>query len=175
MAEVVHSVADFPNTALLAYGLSSSRRAPDTPHPCFTYRCYSICQKGAAQEGMTIRDYIWRGHDPTSVAVMTKGGTAMAVLAIAAASLVVFKMTGNAIYDPIGLLLETYLECAPSSFSCGFVFEVVYSKLSKHVVGEEVVTALGSEVIRLEKQIRDLVPGIQHVDIEAQNPKDQSL
>ena len=29
-------------------------------------------KKGAAQEGMTIRDYIWRGHDPTSVAVMTE-------------------------------------------------------------------------------------------------------
>ncbi|XP_048634933.1 metal tolerance protein C4-like [Brassica napus] len=41
--------------------------------------------------------------------------------------------------------------------------------------GEEVVTALGSEVIRLEKQIRELVPGIQHVDIEAHNPMDQSL
>ena len=43
------------------------------------------------------------------------------------------------------------------------------------VAGEEVVTALGSEVIRLEKQIRELVPGIQHVDIEAHNPMDQSL
>ncbi|CAH8337257.1 unnamed protein product [Eruca vesicaria subsp. sativa] len=161
---------------------------------------------------------------------MTEGGTAVAVLAIAATSLVAVKMTGNVIYVPIGLLLETYLEwyvailliqrirhaligramddqdmrkilhflmndsvvyalndcksevidpesfrfkaeiggvsstvskdCAPSSFSCGFFFEVVYSKLSKHVVGEEVVTALGSEVIRLEKQIRELVPGI---------------
>jgi zinc transporter 9 len=33
MAEVVHSVADFANQALLAYGLSSSRRAPDALHP----------------------------------------------------------------------------------------------------------------------------------------------
>ena len=43
------------------------------------------------------------------------------------------------------------------------------------VAGEEVVTALGSEVDRLEKEIQELVPGIQHVDIEAHNPMDQSL
>lgn len=38
--------------------------------------------------------------------------------------------------------------------------------------GEEVVTALGTEVDRLEKEIQDLVPGIRHVDIEAHNPVD---
>lgn len=38
--------------------------------------------------------------------------------------------------------------------------------------GEEVVTALGSEVDRLEKEIQELVPGIRHVDIEAHNPID---
>ncbi|KAL2495983.1 Uncharacterized protein Fot_39740 [Forsythia ovata] len=27
-------------------------------------------RKGAATEGMKVRDYVWRGHDPTSVAVM---------------------------------------------------------------------------------------------------------
>lgn len=36
--------------------------------------------------------------------------------------------------------------------------------------GEEVVVALGSEVDRLENEIQQLVPGIQHVDIEAHNP-----
>ncbi|KAL6134874.1 hypothetical protein ACLB2K_067102 [Fragaria x ananassa] len=36
--------------------------------------------------------------------------------------------------------------------------------------GEEVVTALGSEVNRLDKEIQELVPGIRHVDIEAHNP-----
>lgn len=36
--------------------------------------------------------------------------------------------------------------------------------------GEEVVTALGSEVDRLEMEIQELVPGIRHVDIEAHNP-----
>lgn len=29
-------------------------------------------RKGAAAEGMKVRDYVWRGHDPTSVAVMTE-------------------------------------------------------------------------------------------------------
>lgn len=29
-------------------------------------------KRGAAAEGMTVRDYVWRGHDPTSVAVMTE-------------------------------------------------------------------------------------------------------
>ncbi|GAA0184491.1 hypothetical protein LIER_31779 [Lithospermum erythrorhizon] len=38
------------------------------------------------------------------------------------------------------------------------------------IYGEEVVTALGSEVDRLEKEIQDIVPGIRHVDIEAHNP-----
>ncbi|CAN1139584.1 Metal tolerance protein C4 [Linum perenne] len=33
LAEVVHSIADFANQALLAYGLRSSRRAPDALHP----------------------------------------------------------------------------------------------------------------------------------------------
>lgn len=37
-------------------------------------------------------------------------------------------------------------------------------------IGEEVVTALGSEVDRLEKEIQEIVPGIRHVDIEAHNP-----
>lgn len=42
------------------------------------------------------------------------------------------------------------------------------------LAGEEVVTALGSEVDRLEKEIQEIVPGIRHVDIEAHNPIDQS-
>lgn len=42
--------------------------------------------------------------------------------------------------------------------------------LSFFLAGEEVVTALGSEVDRLEKEIQEIVPGIRHVDIEAHNP-----
>ncbi|MFS7991710.1 putative xylose isomerase-like superfamily, Zinc transporter 9 [Helianthus anomalus] len=38
------------------------------------------------------------------------------------------------------------------------------------IYGEEVVTALGSEVDRIEKEILETIPGIRHVDIEAHNP-----
>ncbi|RDX88044.1 Metal tolerance protein C4, partial [Mucuna pruriens] len=62
-------------------------------------------KKGAAAEGMKLRDYIWRGHDPTSVAVMTEDGAAVTGLAIAGASLVAVNVTGNAIYDPIGSIV----------------------------------------------------------------------
>ncbi|KAF6162708.1 hypothetical protein GIB67_022367, partial [Kingdonia uniflora] len=193
LAEVIHSVADFANQALLAYGLSSSRRAPDALHPMdlicsmensslksleklplvvylmmilysygyskerFVWSLISavgiFClgsgativhgfqnlwiaqpptnikyaalviggsfiiegaslvvaihavRKGAAAEGMKIRDYVWRGHDPTSVAVMTEDGAAVTGLAIAAASLVAVNQTGNPIYDPIGSII----------------------------------------------------------------------
>ncbi|KAJ1257344.1 hypothetical protein BS78_K092600 [Paspalum vaginatum] len=163
LAELVHSIADFANQALLAYGLSSSRRAPDALHPYgyskerFVWSLISavgiFClgsgativhgvqnlwnsqlpenihwaalviggsfliegasllvaikavRKGAEAEGMSIWDYIWRGHDPTSVAVMTEDGAAVTGLAIAAASLVAVQMTGNAMYDPVGSII----------------------------------------------------------------------
>ncbi|MBA0747919.1 hypothetical protein Gogos_004783 [Gossypium gossypioides] len=163
LAEMVHSLADFANQALLAYGLSSSRRAPDALHPYgyskerFVWSLISavgiFClgsgativhgvqnlwiahppdnieyaalviggsfiiegaslvvaiqavKKGAATEGMKVKDYVWRGHDPTSVAVMTEDGAAVTGLAIAAASLVAVKTTGNAMYDPIGSII----------------------------------------------------------------------
>lgn len=76
------------------------------------------------------------------------------------------------------ILCQTTVCNAPSSSTCGynFMFQAWNKIWVRHdVAGEEVVTALGSEVIRLEKQIRELVPGIQHVDIEAHNPMDQSL
>lgn len=307
LAEVVHSVADFANQALLAYGLSSSRRAPDALHPYgyskerFVWSLISavgiFClgsgativhgvqslgvtevpeniqyaalviggsfiiegaslvvaiqavKKGAASEGMKVRDYIWRGHDPTAVAVMTEDGAAVTGLAIAAASLVAVKITGNAIYDPIGSIIvgnllgmvaifliqrnrhaligramddqdmrkvlcflendpvvDSIYDCKSEVIGPGFFrFKaeidfngalVVQNYLSKtgreewsnqfreatkeknddellkimSNYGEEVVTALGSEVDRLEKEIQELVPGIRHVDIEAHNP-----
>jgi len=163
LAELVHSVTDFANQALLAYGLSSSRRAPDALHPYgyskerFVWSLISavgiFClgsgativhgvqnlwssqppenihwaalviggsfliegasllvaikavRKGAEAEGMSIWDYIWRGHDPTSVAVMTEDGAAVTGLAIAAASLVAVQTTGNPMYDPIGSII----------------------------------------------------------------------
>ncbi|XP_078165736.1 cation efflux family protein [Carex rostrata] len=163
LAELVHSAADFANQALLAYGLSSSRRAPDAMHPygyskerfvwslisavgifCLgsgativhgvqnLWDCHqpeniqyaalviggsfiiegasllvaiNAVKKGAAAEGLKVWDYIWRGHDPTSVAVMTEDGAACTGLAIAAASLVAVQVTGNPIYDPIGSIV----------------------------------------------------------------------
>ncbi|KAL5215154.1 hypothetical protein ABZP36_004306 [Zizania latifolia] len=163
LAELVHSVTDFANQALLAYGLRSSRRAPDAIHPYgyskerFVWSLISavgiFClgsgativhgvqnlwnsqppenihyaalviggsfliegasllvaikavKKGAEAEEMNIWDYIWRGHDPTSVAVMTEDGAAVTGLAIAAASLVAVQTTGNAMYDPIGSII----------------------------------------------------------------------
>ncbi|KAK6118711.1 hypothetical protein DH2020_047516 [Rehmannia glutinosa] len=307
LAEVVHSVADFANQALLAYGLSSSRRAPDALHPYgyskerFVWSLISavgiFClgsgativhgvqnlwtaqapehieyaalviggsfiiegaslvvaihavRKGAAAEGMTVRDYVWRGHDPTSVAVMTEDGAAVTGLAIAAASLVAVNYTGNAIYDPIGSIVvgnllgmvaifliqrnrhaligraiddhdmervlhflkndpvvDAVYDCKSEVIGPGFFrfkaeidfngVVLVQNYLSRtgreewakqfreaakekddsvllkimSNYGEEVVTALGSEVDRLEKEIQEIVPGIRHVDIEAHNP-----
>ncbi|KAE9616339.1 hypothetical protein Lal_00017453 [Lupinus albus] len=312
LAEVVHSVADFANQALLAYGLSSSRRAPDALHPygyskerfvwslisavgifCLGsgatvvngfqnlwtaqapdnihYAALVICgsfviegasllvaiqavKKGAAAEGMKLRDYIWRGHDPTSVAVMTEDGAAVTGLLIAGASLVAVNITGNAIYDPIGSIVvgnllgmvaifliqrnrhaligramddndmekvlqflkndpvvDALYDCKSEVIGPGFFrfkaeidfngVMVVQNYLKRtgceewasqfreaakqgddaalmkimSNYGEEVVTALGSEVDRLETEIQNLVPGIRHVDIEAHNPIDATL
>ncbi|XP_077236803.1 metal tolerance protein C4-like [Tasmannia lanceolata] len=311
LAEVVHSVADFANQALLAYGLSSSRRAPDALHPYgyskerFVWSLISavgiFClgsgativhgfqnlwssqppanihyaalviggsffiegaslvvainavKKGATAEGMTVRDYVWRGHDPTSVAVMTEDGAAVTGLVIAAASLVAVNRTGNAIYDPIGSIIvgnllgmvaifliqrnrhaligraiddhdmervlrflksdpvvDALYDCKSEVIGPGFFrfkAEIAFNgvvvvqnylertgreewakqfrEAAKHkgdsallkamsCYGEEVVTALGSEVDRLEKEIQLIVPGIRHVDIEAHNPKGPS-
>ncbi|KAL6585276.1 Metal tolerance protein C4 [Orobanche minor] len=307
LAEVVHSVADFANQALLAYGLSSSRRAPDALHPYgyskerFVWSLISavgiFClgagativhgvqnlwtaqlpghiqyaalvlggsfilegaslivaihavRKGAAAEGMKVSDYVWRGHDPTAVAVMTEDGAAVTGLAIAGASLVAVNTTGNAIYDPIGSIIvgnllgmvaifliqrnrhaligraidhhdmervlhflkndpvvDAVYDCKSEVIGPGFFrfkaeidFNGVvlvqnylkrtgreewakqFQEASKEKddsallrvmsnYGEEVVTALGSEVDRLEKEIQEIVPGIRHVDIEAHNP-----
>ncbi|CAN4098061.1 unnamed protein product [Withania somnifera] len=307
LAEVVHSIADFANQALLAYGLSRSRRAPDAIHPygyskerfvwslisavgIFCLGCgativhgvqnlwisqqpanigyaalviggsfiiesislvvaIQAVKKGAAAEGMTVRDYIWRGHDPTAVAVMTEDGAAVTGLAIAAASLVAVNATGNPIYDPIGSIIvgnllgmvaifliqrnrhaligraiddndmdrvlqflkndpvvDSIYDCKSEVIGPGFFrfkaeidfngVVLVQNYLERagreewaeqfreasvqkddaallklmSVYGEEVVTALGSEVDRLEKEIQEIVPGIRHVDIEAHNP-----
>ncbi|KAB2025297.1 hypothetical protein ERO13_D06G120700v2 [Gossypium hirsutum] len=309
LAEMVHSLADFANQALLAYGLSSSKRAPDALHPYgyskerFVWSLISavgiFClgsgativhgvqnlwiahppdnieyaalviggsfiiegaslvvaiqavKKGAATEGMKVKDYVWRGHDPTSVAVMTEDGAAVTGLAIAAASLVAVKTTGNAMYDPIGSIIvgnllgmvaifliqrnrhaligraidehdmqkvlhflkndpvvDALYDCKSEVIGPGFFrfkaeidfngVVVVQNYLNRtgreewarqfresakekddsallkimSNYGEEVVTALGSEVDRLEKEIQELVPGIRHVDIEAHNPID---
>ncbi|XP_074268070.1 metal tolerance protein C4-like [Silene latifolia] len=307
LAEAIHSIADFANQALLAYGLSSSRRGPDAIHPYgyskerFVWSLISavgiFCigsgativhgfqhlwtsqppehikyaalviggsffiegaslfvaidavRKGAAAEGMKLKDYIWRGHDPTAVAVMTEDGAAVTGLAIAGASLLAVHLTGNPIYDPIGSIVvgnllgmvaifliqrnrhaligraiddqdmqkvmeflkndpvvDSLYDCKSEVIGPGFFrfkaeidFNGVvlvqnyinragrgeWAKQFKDAAkgdddeelmrvmsnyGEEVVTALGSEVDRLEREIQTLVPGIRHVDIEAHNP-----
>ncbi|KAI3867093.1 hypothetical protein MKX03_028244 [Papaver bracteatum] len=308
LAEMIHSIADFANQALLAYGLWSSKRAPDAIHPYgyskerFVWSLISavgiFClgagativhgfqnlwttqppgnikyaalviagsfiiegaslvvavhavRKGAAAEGMKMRDYVWRGHDPTAVAVMTEDGAAVAGLLVAAASLVAVNRTGNPIYDPIGSIVvgnllgmvaifliqrnrhaligraiddydmqrvlhflkndpvvDALYDCKSEVIGPGFFrfkaeidfngVVVVQNYLERtgrgewakqfrdagkdfddatllrtmSNYGEEVVTALGSEVDRLEKEIQKLVPGIRHVDIEAHNPE----
>ncbi|GJN27910.1 hypothetical protein PR202_gb15974 [Eleusine coracana subsp. coracana] len=275
---MVHSVADFANQALLAYGLRSSRRAPDAIHPYgyskerFVWSLISavgiFClgsgasllvaikavKKGAEAEGMSIRDYIWRGHDPTSVAVMTEDGAAVIGLVIAGASLVAVQMTGNAIYDSVGSIIvgnllgmvaifliqrnrdaligraiddhdmqrvleflkadpvvDSLYDCKSEVIGPGFFRfkaeidfngvvlvqnylertgrgtwakqfrEAAQSKNDAHLLrvmanyGEDVVDALGYEVDRLESEIKKIVPGIKHVDIEAHNPEALSL
>ncbi|KAJ8557775.1 hypothetical protein K7X08_004541 [Anisodus acutangulus] len=206
-------------------------------------------RKGAAAEGMTVRDYIWRGHDPTAVAVMAEDGAAVTGLAIAAASLVAVNATGNPIYDPICSIIVSNLlgmvaifliqrnrhaligraiddhdmdrvlqflkndpvvdsiyDCKNEVIGPGFFrfkaeidfngVVLVQNYLERagreewakqfreaseqkddaalpklmSCYGEEVVTALGSEVDGLEKEIQEIVPGIRHVDIEAHNP-----
>ncbi|XP_022716368.1 metal tolerance protein C4-like isoform X2 [Durio zibethinus] len=271
LAEMVHSVADFANQVMLAYGLSSSRRAPDAIHPYgyskerFVWSLISavgiFClgsgativhgvqnlwtshpptnieyaalviggsfiiegaslvvaiqavKKGAAAEGMKVRDYVWRGHDPTSVAVMTEVAIFLIqrnrhaligraidehdtqkVLHFLKNDLVV-----DAIYDckseVIGpgffrfkaeidfngvVVVQNYLDRTGREEWAGQFREAAKEKDDSALLkimsnyGEEVVTALGSEVDRLEKEIQELVPGIRHVDIEAHNPIDLS-
>ncbi|KAM3386283.1 hypothetical protein ACQJBY_009727 [Aegilops geniculata] len=125
LAELVHSVADFANQLWLFKRKICMVFDIRGWNILLGFRCYycewsselvefssasllvaiKAVKKGAATEGMSIRDYIWRGHDPTSVAVMTEDGAAVTGLAIAAASLVAVQMTGNPIYDPIGSII----------------------------------------------------------------------
>lgn len=48
----------------------------DLSNPCLLGASLLVAlkavKKGAEAEGMSVRDYIWRGHDPTSVAVMAE-------------------------------------------------------------------------------------------------------
>ncbi|KAF4347577.1 hypothetical protein G4B88_009933 [Cannabis sativa] len=224
LAEVIHSVADFANqppgnikyAALVIAGSFIIEGAS-------LIVAIQAVKKGAAAEGMKVRDYVWRGHDPTSVAVMTEDGAAVAGLVIAGASLVAVNITGNGIYDPIGSIIvgnllgmvaifliqrnrhaligramddhdtekvlhflkndpvvDSIYDCKSEVIGPGFfrfkaeidfngVFrEAAMEKDDDQLLkimssyGEEVVTALGSEVDRLEKEIQYLVPGIRH-------------
>nr|XP_016505613.1 PREDICTED: metal tolerance protein C4-like [Nicotiana tabacum] len=304
LAEALHSVADIANQVLLAYGLNSSKRAPDSTHPYGYFRerfvwslisavgifclgsgttivngfqnlwtsqppehleyaavviggslilegvslvvAIQSVRNGAAAEGMKVREYIWRGHDPTAVAVMTEDGASVAGLVIVGASLVAVNVTGNPIYDPIGSIVvdnllgmvavfliqrnrhaligraiddkdmkkvlqflendpvvDSVYDCKSEVIGPGFftfkaeidfngvvLVQNYLDRAGRHEwakqlreaskqkddaailqvmshYGEEVVTALGSEVDWLEQEIQEIVPGIKHVDIEA--------
>ncbi|EIE24063.1 hypothetical protein COCSUDRAFT_28593 [Coccomyxa subellipsoidea C-169] len=59
--------------------------------------------QGAHAMGMSFTEYIRRGMDPTTVAVMLEDGAAVAGLAIAGiAPLLALHLTGNAVYDAMG-------------------------------------------------------------------------
>ncbi|BBN11950.1 solute carrier family 30 (zinc transporter), member 9 [Marchantia polymorpha subsp. ruderalis] len=308
LAEAIHSLADLANQGLLAYGLMSSKRAPDAMHPYgYTKERFvwslisavgifclgsgatiihgvqnlfsaqplenvylaalviggsmimegasllvaiSCVRNGAKAEGMTMRDYLWRGHDPTSVAVMMEDGAAVTGLGIAACALAAAHYTGNPMWDPIGsivvgnllggvaifliqrnrhallgrsmddkdmmrvitllskdpvvdaiydcksevigpgayrfkaeidfngvVIVQNYLKKAGRGNWHKEFHEAVSGTEPGHLdrvmaaYGEEIVSALGSEVDRLEKEIQKIVPGIRHVDIEAHNPQ----
>lgn len=307
MAEAVHSLADLANQALLAYGLMSSKRAPDVMHPYgytkerFVWALISatgiFClgsgvtimhgiqcllspepvenvfwagvvivvsavlegasflvalravRAGAKEENMTLREYLWKGHDPTAVAVLMEDGAAVTGLGIAAASMAAVHLTGNHIYDAVGSLavggllgvvavvligrnresllgrsmgeadvrkvihflrndsvVDAVWDCKSEVIGPGayrFKAEIDFNGvvIVQHYLnrvgrgrlfsdvrtavqdgndgaldqvfanyGEELMTALGREVDRLEEGIKRLVPEIRHVDIEAHNP-----
>ncbi|KAL3680156.1 hypothetical protein R1sor_023112 [Riccia sorocarpa] len=308
LAEAIHSLADLANQGLLAYGLMSSKRAPDAMHPygyskerfvwslisavgifclgsgatiihgvqnLFSAQplenvylaalvlggsavmegasllvAISCVRNGAKAEGMTMRDYLWRGHDPTSVAVMMEDGAAVTGLGIAAVALAAAHYTGNPMWDPVGSIVvgnllgvvaifliqrnrqallgrsmddkdmmrvmtllskdpvvDAIYDCKSEVIGPGayrFKAEIDFNGIAivqnyltragrenwrkefteavgstaepgqldrvLAAYGEEVVSALGSEVDRLEKEIQKTVPGIRHVDIEAHNP-----
>ncbi|KAK6796107.1 hypothetical protein RDI58_009562 [Solanum bulbocastanum] len=63
-------------------------------------------------------------------------------------------------------LVQNYLNRAGRKQVVKQKDDAVIMEVMSHY-GEEVVTALGAEVDRLEKEIQEIVPGIKHVDIEA--------
>ncbi|WMV22574.1 hypothetical protein MTR67_015959 [Solanum verrucosum] len=63
-------------------------------------------------------------------------------------------------------LVQNYLNRAGRKQAVKHKDDAVIMEVMSHY-GEEVVTALGAEVDRLEKEIQKIVPGIKHVDIEA--------
>lgn len=58
--------------------------------------------QGAAAHGLTFWQFLRRGLDPTSIAVMLEDGAAVAGLVIAGVSTGVSHVTGNSMYDAVG-------------------------------------------------------------------------
>lgn len=200
---------------------------------------------GAASQGLSFTEFVRRGMDPTSIAVMMEDGAACAGLIIAAAATYVTWMTGNSVFDAIGsisvgvLLGATAIfliqrnrqlligrsmnvpdmakvlnhlrrdpvvkaiydakseEIGPGiyrfkaeiDFSGKQVVQRHMSRLGRELLyhrieaasttddrkalelvlqeyGKDMVGALGAEVDRLENEVRELVPGLRHIDLE---------
>lgn len=56
----------------------------------------------AAEKGMSVREFVNSGHDPTSVAVVAEDAAAVSGCVIAAAALAATQMTGSSVYDATG-------------------------------------------------------------------------
>lgn len=200
---------------------------------------------GAASQGLPFAEFVKRGMDPTSIAVMMEDGAACAGLVIAAIATYVTWVTGNSIFDAIGsisvgvLLGATAIfliqrnrqlligrsmnvpdmakvlnhlrrdpvvkaiydakseEIGPGiyrfkaeiDFSGEQVVQRHMSRLGRELLyhrieaasstddrkalelvlqeyGKDMVGALGAEVDRLENEVRELVPGLRHIDLE---------
>ncbi|KAI3941850.1 hypothetical protein MKW92_020391 [Papaver armeniacum] len=268
LAEMIHSIADFANQALLAYGLWSSKRAPDAIHPYgyskerFVWSLISAVGIFCLGAGATIVhgfQNLWTTQPPGNIkyaALVIAGSFIIEGWCCSCWSTCCCSLIGGceqnrkSIYDPIGSIVvgnllgmvaifliqrnrhaligraiddydmqrvlhflkndpvvDALYDCKSEVIGPGFFrfkaeidfngVVVVQNYLERtgrgewakqfrdagkdlddatllrtmSNYGEEVVTALGSEVDRLEKEIQKLVPGIRHVDIEAHNPE----
>lgn len=200
---------------------------------------------GAASHGLSFTEFVKRGMDPTSIAVMMEDGAACAGLVIAAIATYMTWVTGNSIFDAmgsisVGVLLGAtaifliqrnrqlligrsmnipdmakvlnhlrrdpvvkavydakseeigpgiYRFKAEIDFSGEQVVQRHMSRLGRELLyhrieaastmadrkglelvlqeyGKDMVGALGAEVDRLENEVRELVPGLRHIDLE---------
>ena len=69
--------------------------------------------------------------------------------------------------DADGLIADTPNSLASPCFPCGaHLFEAMTVFSSWLAAGKDMVGALGAEVDRLENEVRELVPGLRHIDLE---------
>ncbi|XP_064405221.1 proton-coupled zinc antiporter SLC30A9, mitochondrial-like isoform X2 [Halichondria panicea] len=59
-------------------------------------------QKSAIETGVSFKDYVLRGRDPSAVAVLMEDSAAVAGVFVAATALCITHWTGNTMYDAIG-------------------------------------------------------------------------
>eukprot|EP00891_Asterochloris_glomerata_P007437 jgi/Astpho2/7437/fgenesh1_pm.00114_%23_25_t len=200
---------------------------------------------GAASHGLTFMEFVRRGMDPTSIAVMMEDGAAVAGLVLAGIATFLTWQTGSGVWDALGSITIGILlgvtavfliqknrqlligrsmqdvdmskvlkhlrqdpvvkavydakseEIGPGVYRfkaeidfCGEkVVERHMSRLGREPLyecitaasktrdskamelvlmeyGKDMVNALGAEVDRLEQEVRLLVPGLRHIDLE---------